>query len=158
MEKTEQTLTQQELDERILILKRLRQLLCEQRQKFQEYLTVLEKQERCIIEEDSEKLFAQSELEQHIVGNITTLQKVITPMEHLYTLNEAPGDDIPILKTDLATLQEKILVQNEKNRKVLREQIDSIRTKIAGFQNPYRKTRSVYAQSAQSARIISIDG
>ena len=40
----ENELTQAELDERVAILKRFRTLLEKQREKFQEYLKVLEKQ------------------------------------------------------------------------------------------------------------------
>lgn len=153
-----QSLSPDELAERISVLNRLRQLLVEQRSKFQDYLTVLEKQEFSISEQDTEKLLAHTELEQHLVGNIANLQRVIKPMEELYKFSHLSDDDIPMLKTDLSKLQEQILVQNEKNRTTLRTHIDSIQTKIRGLQNPYRNTRSVYAQSAQTASIINIEG
>ena len=43
-----QTIDDKELNERVAILHRLRELLLQQRRKFQEYLTVLEKQEGSI--------------------------------------------------------------------------------------------------------------
>ncbi len=150
-------LSQTELDERVLILKRFRELLLEQRKKFQEYLTVLEKQEFSIIEGDSEKLMAHTELEQNILGNINNLQKVIKPMEEMYRDTHENDAEIPSLKADLSSLQEKILVQNEKNRATLKEHLTVIRNKIQGFQNPYRNSRSVYARSANTANIISIE-
>ncbi len=153
-----QSLSQDEINERVLILKRFRELLLEQRKKFQEYLTVLEKQEFSIIEGDSEKLMAHTELEQNILGNIHKLQKVIKPMEDMYRETHTDDAEIPVLKADLSGLQEKILVQNEKNRTTLKEQLAVIRTKIQNFQNPYRNTRSVYAQSANTASIVSIEG
>ncbi len=151
-------LSKEELDERVLILKRFRELLLEQRKKFQEYLTVLEKQEFSIIEGDTEKLMAHTELEQNILGNIYKLQKVITPMEEMYRETHSGDADIPELKADLAGLQERILVQNEKNRTTLKEHLTVVRTKIQNFQNPYRNTRSVYAQSANTASIVSVEG
>ncbi len=154
----EQTLTQDEINERVLILKRFRELLLEQRKKFQEYLSVLEKQEFSIIEGDSEKLMAHTELEQKIIGNLNNLQKVIKPMEEMYKETHVSDSEIPELKADLTSLQEKILVQNEKNRTTLKEHLSVIRTKIQNFQNPYRNTRSVYAQSANTASIVSIEG
>jgi len=157
-QQNKQNLSEDEVAERIAVLKRLRLLLVEQRSKFQEYLSVLEKQEFNIVEEDSDKLLAHTELEQHIVENITNLQRVIKPMEELYKFSHSDKDDIPMLKTDLTKLQEQILVQNEKNRTTLRDHINSIRTKIQGIQNPYRNTRSVYAQSTQTASIINIEG
>ncbi len=151
-------LSPEEIDERVLILKRFRELLLEQRKKFQEYLTVLEKQEFSIIEGDTEKLMAHTELEQKILGNINNLQKVIKPMEDMYRQTHTNDAEIPVLKADLSGLQEKILVQNEKNRITLKEHLTVVRTKIQSFQNPYRNTRSVYAQSGNTASIISVEG
>ena len=79
--KDSENLTQEEINERIAILKRFRHLLEQQRNKFKEYLTVLEKQEKGIASEDDTVIVAQAELEQQIVSNITNLQKVIVPME-----------------------------------------------------------------------------
>ena len=58
----ETKLSQEELNERIQILKKFRQLLEQQRTKFQEYLKVLEAQESKINEENAEALLAHSEL------------------------------------------------------------------------------------------------
>ena len=49
-------LTQQELDERVALLRKFRSLLEQQRSKFQEYLTVLEKQQDSITKENPESL------------------------------------------------------------------------------------------------------
>ena len=82
------------MSERVAVLRGLKELLSEQRAKFREYLTVLEKQETSIASEDMEKLYAHTELEQNILGNISNLQKVIKPMEALYK-------DAPALPHDL---------------------------------------------------------
>ena len=58
-------LTQEQLDERIAVLKRLRSLLEQQRAKFAEYLNVLEKQQDKIELDDGDALMAHAELEQH---------------------------------------------------------------------------------------------
>ena len=76
-------ITQEELNERIALLKKFRLLLEKQREKFREYLTVLEKQENSIEDENAEKLLAHTELEQQVVANIMNLQKVIVPMSEL---------------------------------------------------------------------------
>ncbi|MBR7064567.1 MAG: flagellar biosynthesis protein FlgN, partial [Treponema sp.] len=57
-------LTQQEFEERVAILKRFRTLLEQQRNKFREYLNVLEKHQESILEENTEALVAHTELEQ----------------------------------------------------------------------------------------------
>ena len=86
----ELNLTQEEIDERIAILKRFRKLLEEQRNKFREYLDVLEKQQSAIEKGDTEAMLAHTELEQQIVANIGSLQKVITPIEKLYEAKGVP--------------------------------------------------------------------
>ena len=53
-------LTQDEVDERVAILKRFRELLTEQRNKFREYLTVLEKQAQMISTENIDAMVHQN--------------------------------------------------------------------------------------------------
>ena len=77
-------LTQEELDERVALLRKFRSVLEQQRNKFQEYLTVLEKQQDSITKENPESLIAHTELEQQVVKNIANLQKVIVPMSKMY--------------------------------------------------------------------------
>ena len=77
-------LTQAEIDERTAILRRFRSLLEQQREKFREYLLVLESQSKVIQEENTESLLAHTELEQQIASHIISLQKVIKPMELMY--------------------------------------------------------------------------
>lgn len=152
-----QNIDERELNERVAILHRLRELLLQQRRKFQEYLTVLEKQEGSIDGEDMDKLLAHTELEQKIIGNISELQKVIKPMEDLYKAAYPDNKtDIPVLQADLSQLQTQVLLQNEKNRNALRVHINTMRSKINAMKNPYAKTRSVYAHSAQTAAAINI--
>ena len=57
-------ITQQELDERVALLRKFRSLLEQQRNKFQEYLNVLEKQQDSITSQNTESLIAHTELEQ----------------------------------------------------------------------------------------------
>ena len=103
---SERKLNEQELNERVAVLRRLKELLTQQRAKFREYLTVLEKQETSIACEDMEKLYAHTELEQNIIGSISNLQKVIKPMEALYKDTYAGNDaEIPVLRAELSKLQ-----------------------------------------------------
>lgn len=159
----EQRLTQEELDERILILKRFRTLLEQQRTKFQEYLKVLEAQESKISEEDAEALLAHSELETEIVANIGSLQKVIAPMEELYNRSKAatynPADAVPIsrIQNDLARLQTQVLAQNERNRTLLKSHMTTLRQQISEFKNPYRTVASVYSQTATVGARIQVE-
>jgi chromosome condensin MukBEF ATPase and DNA-binding subunit MukB len=152
----EQKISQEELNERIAILKRFRELLERQRKKFQEYLDVLESQETKIEDEDAESILAHSELEAQIVQSIGSLQKVIEPMQLLYNERNLGSyknsESVPVLKIqkDLADLQNQVLVQNEKNRSLLKSHMMQLKKQITEFKNPYRSLNSVYVQKAAS--------
>ena len=135
-------ISQEELNERVALLKKFRSLLIQQRAKFQEYLTVLEKQENSIETENSENLLAHTELEQQIVANIMNLQKVIVPMSELYKERGAhlEEESVTSIQKELDNLQKQVLVQNERNRELLKNHIVQIRTQIASLKNPYKKT------------------
>ena len=154
-------ITQEELNERVAILRRFKSLLEEQRGKFREYLTVLEKQQESIASENPESLLAHTELEQQVVKNIANLQKVIVPMAKMYHAgrNSTPSAgmtgsedaEIKKIQNELSDLQDKVLKQNAINRDLLRVHIEQLRAQIAGFKNPYKNNRSVYANvQAQS--------
>lgn len=159
-------ITQEELNERIALLKKFRTLLEQQRGKFQEYLNVLEKQQTSISEENPENLIAHTELEQQVVKSIANLQKVIVPMSRMYksvsnttdkvnTLTETA--EITKLQNELDDLQHKVLKQNEINRDLLRLHIENIRTQIQNFKNPYKNIRSVYGQPQKVATLVQVE-
>ena len=155
-------ISQEELNERVAILRRFRTLLEQQRGKFKEYLDLLEKQQKSISEENPESLIAHTELEQQVVKNIASLQKVIVPMSNMYKSVSANNNDkeaqsILQLQNELTDLQEKVLKQNEINRDLLRVHIESIRSQIQNFKNPYRNARSVYAQPQKVASLVEVE-
>ncbi|MGN0728157.1 flagellar biosynthesis protein FlgN [Treponema sp.] len=150
----EQKISKEELDERVMILRKFKLLLEQQRKKFQEYLRVLEKQETKITEEDTDALVAHSELETQIVQGIGALQKVIVPMQELYNKSGAafynPSEAYPVsqIQADLSRLQSQVLAQNEKNRLLLKDRLGQLKKQISDFRNPYRSLNSIYAQKS----------
>ena len=160
-------ISETELAERVALLKRFKELLQKQREKFRDYLGVLEKQAEVIKKEDTEALLVHTEIEQQIVANISSLQKVIQPIEEMYIKAGLDSEDdgfyqdkieIPTLKTDLAKLQQEVLEQNNKNRELLKTQMASLRQRIEGIKNPYRFNKSIYSSRENTASIISIEG
>lgn len=157
-------LSEEELNERVALLKRFKELLEKQRQKFKDYLNVLEKQQTVIQNQDTEALLVHTEIEQQIVANIQNLQKVIEPIEQMYISSSLDSEndnldiEIPTLKTDLAKLQKDVLNQNNKNRELLKTQMAQLREKIDGLKNPYKYNKSIYSKSDSTATIISIEG
>ena len=155
---TRQDLTQDEVDERVAILKRFRELLTELRNKFREYLTVLEKQAQMISTENIDAMVHHTEIEQSIISEIYTIQKVIDPLEVLYR-DAHPGvsdTEIPKLKTDLEHLRKEVIEQNGKNRELLKSHMTVLRQQVLSLRNPYAKRSSVYASDGQTASRIDI--
>lgn len=164
LEEKMEKITQEELNERVAILKRFRSLLEQQRNKFREYLTVLEKQQDSINDENTEKLLAHTEIEQQVVQNLSNLQKVIVPMTKMYNSINGKTDaqedqEISRIQNELSDLQAKVLKQNEINRELLRVHVDILRKQITNFKNPYRNNRSVYAntQSHKIATMVQVE-
>lgn len=150
----------QELEERVALLKKFRELLQQQREKFREYLNILEKQENSIETENPDALLAHTELEQQVVSNIVNLQKVIVPMSDLYNArggNSNSEKSITDLQNDLSSLREKVLAQNAKNRDLLRVHITQIRTKINSLRNPYKNARSVYSEKSAVGSVLAVE-
>lgn len=158
-------ISQEELNERVAILRRFRTLLEEQRGKFREYLKVLEKQQDSIAAENTQTLLAHTELEQQVVKNLMNLQKVIVPMRKMYDSVHKTENDycqeesrtIENIQKDLNSLQEKVLAQNKINRDLLRLHISQIKTQLAGLRNPYKNLRSVYAQKEPVSQLVEVE-
>ncbi len=150
-------ISQDELDERIAIIKRFRAILEEQRDKFREYLDALEKQHSKIEEGDAESAEIHSQLQQRIVSSIGELQKVAEPMEALYKRTHGSDSAISQIQSELLSLRKKAAVQNTHNQELLRAKMSGIQKEMRSFKNPYRNARSVYEKSASSAQMIQID-
>lgn len=154
-------LTQQEFEERVAILKRFRTLLEQQRNKFREYLNVLEKHQESILEENTEALVAHTELEQQVVASIVKIQKVIVPMSEMYSkvskfASSDETNSIQKIQNELSSLQEKIIEQNNKNRDLLRVHISEIQSQMKQLKNPYRGNVSVYAQKVSVGNLVEV--
>ncbi len=163
-------ISQEELNERVAILRRFRSLLEQQRNKFKEYLDILEKQQDSISDKNPESLMAHTELEQQVVKNIENLQKVIVPMSKMYNsvkatsaseenMSESKNEDeqINLIQNELFSLQSKVLEQNKLNRELLKVKLDQVKTQINNFKNPYKNLHSVYAQKQSVATLVQIE-
>lgn len=166
-------LSQAELDQRVAVLKRFRELLANQRDKFRSYMDLLGHQKRDIESGDVDALVAHVEAEQGIVAEIFAVQKVIAPLEDLYravyhtdgnsdglsqvTASEAAGSatssnspqGISELKNTLETLKNEVVQRNTENQALLKQRMDMLRHQIMSVNNPYTKRKSVYTQSAE---------
>ncbi len=123
-------------EQKVAVLKRLREMLQHQREKFQGYLTLLEHEESSIARGDAESLLAQVEMEKSIIADIFSLKKVIEPLEILYQaaypMTEAT---VPRLKAVLEKMGEQVIAHNARNRALLRERMEELRMEIASLRS-----------------------
>ncbi|MDR1178917.1 MAG: flagellar protein FlgN [Spirochaetales bacterium] len=146
-----------ETAQRVAILKRFRELLQSQRDRFRDYLDTLDRQKVVIEKGSADALTAHVELEEKIVADIFAIQKVIDPLEAMYRTaypekyKAAAGPDEPVsevknLKSALEDLKAEAVSRTERNRALLAGRMEEIRGEINVLRkNPYaRQGRSVY--------------
>ncbi len=139
-------LSDRQIEERVALLKRFRQMLEIQRNKFREYLTVLEKQETAISDGNVDALEAQAVMEQQIVREILSVQKVVAPLDDMYQkAYPRRKEEITQLQSSLENLREQVLERNRLNRELLGRQRDELKTRIAALRIP-KGTKSIYAK------------
>ncbi|MCL2194078.1 MAG: flagellar biosynthesis protein FlgN [Treponema sp.] len=151
-----------ELTQRIAILRRFKNLLEQQRERFRNYLTLLETQEAVIGAGSGEEILAHVELEEQIVADIFSMQKVINPLEDMYraVVPHITDDEIPALKTSLDDMKIRVQTQSAKNRELLSARMAEMRTEMDILkENPFLKNvrNSVYG-SAVTASLIDVQG
>ena len=148
-------LPQEEINRRTAVLKRFRELLKAQRDRFQAYLSVLERQRNMIENGTAEELIRHVELEEKIVADILSIQKVIDPIEHLYNTvrinpahnaNPKDNDEVINIKTALEGLKKEAVTRSERNKNLLSKRMSELRSEIKSLRsNPYNRQRSAYS-------------
>ena len=134
-------LSSAELNQRVAVIKRFRELLKAQRDRFNAYLYSLDKQKDVIERGTADDLLRHVELEEKIVADIYSIQKVIDPLEIMYSQADSSGDDeIPNLKDTLDSLKSEAVIRSERNKELLSKRMSVLRSEIRGFRvNPYAR-------------------
>ena len=149
-----------ELGQRVAALRRFRELLVQQRAKFENYLRVLDHERADIESGDVDRLAAHVEIEEAIVSEIFTFQKIIDPLDRIYRTAypaAAEDPDLPELRDTLVELKSEVLRRNAENRALLKRKMDIVRVEIAGFRNSLAARASVYARQGEGA-LVDIQG
>ncbi len=127
------------VEERIALLKSLKGHLIAQRDKFEQYLDLLDRQEESIQSGDMERLQAHIELEKGIIEEIYAFQKVIDPLTEVYRMAyPASEPEIPLLSESLEHARQEVLARNERNRSLLKKNLETLRQEIASLRIPKR--------------------
>ncbi|MDR1839090.1 MAG: flagellar biosynthesis protein FlgN [Treponema sp.] len=161
-----------ELAQRVAILKRFKILLTQQRDRFRNYLDLLDKQQSVIEAGSAEDLLTYVEIEEKIVADIFSIQKVIDPLEEMYYTvisgnisQKAPllasgHDEVPSLKASLEKLKSEAVIRSTKNKELLSKRMLELRQEIKTLRNnPYAAggRRSSFS-GAGTASLIDIKG
>jgi len=161
-----------ELAQRVAVLRRFKTLLTQQRDRFRSYLNLLEKQQNVIESGSAEELLAYVEIEEKIVADIFSIQKVIDPLEEMYytvvsgkTPGKAPqksenSDEVPSLKASLEKLKSEAVIRSTKNKELLSKRMLELRSEIKALRNnPYAaSSRRTNFNDTSTASLIDIHG
>jgi len=160
----------EELAQRVAILRRFKVLLTQQRDRFRSYLEMLDRQQDIIESGNTDDLLAHVELEEKIVADIFSIQKVINPLEEMYhavvagansSLKPMQADDeVPSLKAALEDLKSEAVIRSSRNRELLSRRMVELRQEIKTLRNnPYTQASrpSIYGNT-QTATLVDIQG
>jgi hypothetical protein len=163
-----------ELAQRVAILKRFKTLLSQQRERFRSYLNMLDKQQNVIETGSAEDLLTYVELEEKIVADIFSIQKVIDPLEEMYNAvvsdrhtaksplnieSSNAQEEVPSIKASLEILKNEAVIRSEKNKELLSKRMLELRQEIKSLRNnPYAASgKSAYSNSNR-ASLVDIHG
>jgi len=176
----EKDISRSELNHRIAVIKRFKELLQAQRDRFQAYLHALDKQKDVIQSGSTEDLLQYVELEEKIVTDIFSIQKVIDPLEEMYQATrvhtpelkpdaksgprsdglqadslKSDGGEVASLKEALEGLKAEAVVRSERNRELLSKRMAELRSEIKSLKNSYPRRRP---DSAMTPSLVDIKG
>jgi len=175
--KSRSSINEDELAQRVAVIKRFKELLIQQRDRFRSYLSVLDKQQLLIGYGSADEITAHVELEEQIVADIFSIQKVIAPLEIMYNAASAakgaaadPGscdnlgtfitiNDVPELQATLEDLKNQAVVRSLRNRDLLSSRMEEINSDIQTIKNnPFlSKARNALYQNV-SPSLVDIMG
>jgi hypothetical protein len=167
-----------ELARRVAVLRRFRTLLTQQRDRFRSYLEVLDKQKDIIEKGSAEDLLSHIELEEKIVADIFSIQKVIDPLEDMYhalvsdfghgpspalkktSFRAESDDEVPSLKAALEDLKKEAVIRSTRNKELLSRRMVELRSEIKSLRNnPYAaNARKASYTDGKTASLVDIRG
>jgi thiamine kinase-like enzyme len=171
---TTQEIDSAELAQRVAILKRFKTLLSQQRERFHSYLDLLDKQQNVIESGSAEDLLAYVEIEEKIVADIFSIQKVIDPLEEMYNdvvfdhnpvkhplnaENSNTQEEVPSIKASLEKLKSEAVIRSTKNKELLSKRMLELRQEIKTLRNnPYAASGRNAFSNSNKASLVDVQG
>ncbi|GHU48256.1 hypothetical protein FACS1894200_04970 [Spirochaetia bacterium] len=148
-----------ELKQRFALIRRFKELLSAQRERFRTYLDVLDKQKMSIEHSSTDDIESHIELEEHIIADIFSIQHVIEPLETIYNSTKGSGPQsasIQDLKVSLESLKTEASAKIEQNKTLLSRRMSTLRSELRILRgNPYLQRPKVFAGS-ETASLIDV--
>ena len=167
-----------ELKQRVAVIKRFKELLKTQRDRFNAYLETLDRQKDIIETGSADDLLRHVELEEKIVTDIFSIQKVIEPLEKMYYSAKSSGAaksaalpksallpkeeahsgdaEVSSLKEALDGLKAEAVIRSGRNRELLSRRMSELRSEIkTARSNPYARRTS---ESTAKSTLIDLNG
>ena len=157
-------LSREEINRRTAILRRFKELLKAQRSRFQTYLDVLDRQKDIIESGTADDLIRHVDLEEKIVADIFSIQKVINPLQDLYARTAAnrlspktsskDAEEVIDIKTALEGLKKEAVSRSDRNRRLLSRRMAELRSEIKTLRSsPYNRQKSPYSGSVAPSKV-----
>jgi len=134
---TKTPISEGELTQRMAVVKRFKELLEQQRDRFRSYLDELDRQKLAIGSGSADEITAHVELEEKIVEDIFSIQRVIDPLEIMYNAAGPylPANDVSALKDALKDLKTQAAARSEQNRDLLSGRMADVNSEIQAIKN-----------------------
>ena len=160
-----------ELSQRVAVIKRFKELLKSQRDRFQTYLEALDRQKDVIQSGTADDLLRHVELEEKIVADIFSIQKVIDPLEEMYKsvkvespinsvakpgVKETGEEEVISLKVALDGLKAEAVIRSQRNRELLSKRMAELRSDINSLKgNAYTRRKF---ENSHGPSLVDIQG
>jgi len=151
------TLTKDEVEKRVSLIKRLKATLSQQREKFRSYLKVLDAEKVSIEGQAVDVLRVQVELEEELMVDIQAIQKVIDPLDAV--LSQAyhghTDDEVVDLRSTLESLKGQVQAKSQENRGLLSRSMAALEGEIVQLR-PQIRGRNPYSGQRASSSLVDI--
>lgn len=137
------------------IARRLQDMLLRQREKFQQYLGLLDREGLSIENGDVGSLQTYLCMEKGLIADIQALRKVIDPLEEMYKAAYPRSEKtVPPLKEELEKMGDQIKERNSRNRAALESRMCRLKEEISGLR-VWPRANSLYPETVPSLVDIS---
>ena len=125
------TLSRDELDQRIAFLRRFKDALVRQRQRFQHFLDLLERGAE-VDASPEDALEFHVAVEEAVARDIALFERTIMPLEALYEAHSKDDDtDIPQIRLALRKTRDEVIRRAHANKAHLKHQIEEISSVVS---------------------------